>query len=101
MQRLAAECTDLSSISELYQLTATLSKESTGVAFGVVAHEESGTVRELTTDPDGWTDTDDLLSPVSLPRIAASQGQSHIIDDKSNVRSTAQASPCPSDDAVE
>ena len=101
IETLAEAFSEASSLEELHQSTARLAKEQTKADFGVVAVEENGVVCDIASEPGDWTDTDDLLSPVSLPRIAASQGQSCIVDDKSNVRSAAEDNCKPYGAAVE
>lgn len=91
IQNLVDELLVSRSFSELYQSTAELVKENMDADFGVIATEQHGAVQALATMPEDWTDTDDLLSPVSLPHIASSQGRSYKIDDKSTVRSAAHS----------
>lgn len=93
IQALADEYGKAQSLDELHRTTARLVQRQTNADFGVVAVREERTVRALATEPADWTDTDGLLSPVSLPNIASSRGQSYVIDDKSNVRSAAEAEP--------
>ena len=98
---LADEYSHLESRRDFYQATAGIVRDVLDADVAVVSSERNRESRSIATAPRDWTDTDNLLSPVSLPQIAAAEGQAYIIDDKSNVRSAACQSSTEHGAAVE
>ena len=86
---LADTYSHLESPRDVYQATADVVRDELDADVAVVSSERNRKTRSTATAPRDWSDTDDFLSPASLPQIAAAEDQAYIIDDKSTVRSAA------------
>lgn len=93
MEHIEEAYSPVTSLEGFHDATIALAADVVDADLYVLASEVDGTMRPLASRPPDWTDTDDLLSPVSLPCLAVADDTSCIVDDRSNVRCAAPAAP--------
>lgn len=89
------------SVSAIRQTTLNVSADVVGADMCFIAQRENSGLTPVLTRPSDWTDTDDLLSPVSLPSVIASQGISYLISDRGDVRGAPRTASVPTNSTVE
>lgn len=85
----------VSSVQDVYQSTVVLCSETFDADVCVIAEKANSGLNPTVSHPQGEADADGLLSPASLPSIAASRGVVCLVDDRSDVRSAAKSEAPP------
>lgn len=99
LARLGSEFATLESRDDIYQTTLRVSNDVLDADVSVIAEADNGGLAQLASSPREWTDTDGLLSPVSLPSVVATRGISYAVADRGDVRGATGTKPLPNQPA--